>query len=354
MLRGEKGSNKFLDRDLFETEEGYIFCVVAEHHPPDRVTAYLKYMPTRDQTLWRKHNIRLERIMKTYGAEQYERSREIVREIYKKYVTYDQYLNLELIQVPIEDIKIHYRPEERVKEILKEPKDILEEIAKELIENISDSSGISTDYFGITGSLLAKIHNVEKSDIDILIYSKKNTLKIIETLHDLCKRNLIVFDKRIIEICVNDLLKYIKGLDRDRLVKIVKRRMPRMFFRDRIFSINYVRTFDERYERYGEYYYVKICPVKVRARIVDSSESYYNPAIYVIDDVRPIEPLDLPKISEVASYENVFSGVAKEGEEVIVHGMLEKKIDTRTGCESYRIVIGSIDMRGLDYIYPLG
>ncbi len=354
MLRGEKGSNKFLDRDLFETEDGYIFCVVAEHHPPDRVTAYLKYMPTRDVTLWRKHGISLERIMKTYGAEQYERSREIVREICKKYVTYDKYLNIELVQVPIEDIKIHYKPEERIREILKEPRDILEETAKELVENLIDSSGISVDYIGVTGSLLAKIHNVEKSDIDVLVYSKKNTLRMIDALRSLSERGIIIFDKKIIELCVNDLLKYVRGLDRERLAKIVKRRMPRMFFRNRIFSINYVRTFQERYEKYGEYYYVKIRPVKVRARVVDSSESYYNPAVYIIDDVRPIEPTDVPKISEVASYENIFSGIAKEGEEIIICGMLEKKISTCTGRESYRIVIGSIDMRGLDYIFPLG
>ncbi|NPB00359.1 MAG: hypothetical protein GXO10_03195 [Crenarchaeota archaeon] len=353
MLRGEKGSNRFLDRDLFETEEGYIFCVVAEHHPPNRVTSYLKYMPTRDQSLWKKHNIKLERIMKTYGASQYERSREIVREICKKYVTYDKYLNIELIQVPIEDIRIHYRPEERVQEILKEPRDRLEEVTKELVEKLVDSSGISTHYIGVTGSLLAKIHNVDMSDIDVLVYSKKNTLKMIDALHDLLRRNVVIFDRRMLEICVNDLSKYIKGLDREKLAKIVKRRVPRMFFRDRIFSINFVRTFEERYEKYGEYYYEKLYPVKIRARVVDSSESYYNPSIYVIDDIRPIEPVNVPKISEIASYENIFSGIAREGEEIIIYGMLERKISTRTGSETYRIVIGSIDMRGLDYVYPL-
>ncbi|NPA23032.1 MAG: hypothetical protein GXO23_01860 [Crenarchaeota archaeon] len=353
MLRGQEGSNKFLDRDLFETDEGYIFCVVAEHHPPDRVTSYLKYMPTRRQTLWRKHSTGLERIMKTYGASQYEKSREIVREICKKYVVYDRYLNIELIQVPIEDVRIHYRPEERVREIMREPGDSLEELAKELIETLSDYSEIPIDYLGITGSLLAKIHNIERSDIDLLVYSKRNTLRALDTLRELAEKNITIFDKKMIEICVNDVSKYIKGLDREKLAKIVKRRMPRMMFRGRIFSINFVRTFQERYERYGEHYYRKICPVRIRARVVDSSESYYNPAIYTIDDVRPIEPLDVPRICEVASYENIFSGIARDNEEIVVYGMLEKKVHISSGRESYRVVIGSVELKGYDYILPL-
>ncbi len=353
MLRGQDGSNRFLDRDLFETDEGYIFCVVAEHHPPDRVTSYLKYVPTRQESIWKKGEKSLERIMKTYGAAQYEKSKELVREIFRKYVTYDKYLNIELVQVPIKEIRIHYKPEERIREILKEPKDMLEEITGELVGIISDNSKISIDYIGVTGSLLAKIHNIEKSDIDLLIYSKKNTSQAIETLRELSRKNILIFDKKIIEICVNDISKYIKGLDIENIAKIVRRRMPRMIYRDRIFSVNFVRTFLEKYEKYGEYYYKKLYPVKIRAKVIDSSESYYNPAVYFISDVRSIEPLDIPKIDEVASYENIFSGIAKEGEEIIVYGMLEKKTHTRSGTESYRVVIGSIELKGYDYIVPV-
>ncbi len=352
-IRGNDGSDRFLDRDYIEVRNNLIFCVVGEQHPNDRVITYLKYVPTSIETLWKRNNKYFNRTMKTYGASQYEKSIEIVEEICREYVVYDQYLNAKLIQVPVKDIIVHYKPEERVAEILREPRDRLEELAKQLIEILSDYSRISTTYFGITGSLLVKIHNPDKSDIDVLVYSKKNTRIILEALNELNVRGVVKFDRNIIEICVNDIMKYIKGLDKERIVKIVKRRMPRMFFKSRIFSMNFVRTSNEKYERYSEYYYYKLYPVKVRARVIDTSESYYNPAVYFIENVRPIEPLNIPRISEVVSFENVFSGIVRENEEVIVHGMLERKVHACSGEESYRIIVGSVEMRGLDYIVPV-
>ncbi len=351
-LRGKEGSDAFLDRDYFETITGYIFCVVGEQHPKDRVTSYLKYIPTRDQTLWSRDSINYYRIMKTYGASQYENVMKYLEHTCREYVRYDPYMNIKLIQVPIRDIKIHYKPEVRILEILKEPKDKLEHICKDIIQILSDYSNVNVEYFGITGSLLLKIHNIEKSDIDILVYSKKNVYKILDAIDYLIEKDYIKFNKDVVEMCVRDVSKYLRGLDYEYLVYIVKRRRGRLMFRDKIFSINFVRTFYERYERYGEYIYYKLYPVKFKAKVVDISESYFNPAVYIIDDVRPIDPLNIPNVSEVVCFENIFSGIVKENEEVVVYGMLERKISTLTGEVSYRVVVGSIELKGFDYILP--
>jgi predicted nucleotidyltransferase len=48
------------DRDFVETAEGLLFCVVGYVHPPDRYTAYLKYVPAatgkwaRGETAYRR------------------------------------------------------------------------------------------------------------------------------------------------------------------------------------------------------------------------------------------------------------------------------------------------------------
>ena len=41
------------DRDFVETVESFLFCVVGYLHPPDKVTAYLKYVPDTEGK-WRK------------------------------------------------------------------------------------------------------------------------------------------------------------------------------------------------------------------------------------------------------------------------------------------------------------
>ncbi|MEM3949021.1 MAG: hypothetical protein QXM76_05450, partial [Zestosphaera sp.] len=43
----------FLDHDLVVDVEDNIYVVVGNRHPPGLITAYVKYAPTSNPTLWR-------------------------------------------------------------------------------------------------------------------------------------------------------------------------------------------------------------------------------------------------------------------------------------------------------------
>jgi len=57
-------------------------------------------------------------------------------------------------------------------------------------------------------------------------------------------------------------------------------------------------------------------------------------------------------IHEVASYEGLYEGIAEEGEEILAYGKLERVIDNKLGKEHHRILIGSREAEGRDYIKP--
>ncbi|MEM2606995.1 MAG: hypothetical protein QW101_08105, partial [Ignisphaera sp.] len=163
----------FRDRDFIETIEGMIFCVIGNVHPKNSVVAYLKYVPYAESSIrvkWSRDGVMYGRVLPFYSAIGVQSVIEYLKRNYPHYVVYDEYRNIELIEVEKRWIKKHYRPEERLNEILNEPKDSLEQMAKELVTKLSEESGVSLKYFGITGSILLNIHNPSISDIDIVVY----------------------------------------------------------------------------------------------------------------------------------------------------------------------------------------
>lgn len=70
------------------------------------------------------------RVLPFYSAIGVQSVIEYLKRNYPHYVVYDEYRNIELIEVEKRWIKKHYRPEERLNDILNEPKDSLEQMAK--------------------------------------------------------------------------------------------------------------------------------------------------------------------------------------------------------------------------------
>jgi len=124
-------------------------------------------------------------------------------------VYFDPHLNIEIIGVPLERIKKHYKPEERVIEILEMPRDSFEVMVAEMIQEISSTSRISTNHFGVTGSILVKIHNPSFSDIDLTVYGYENALKAKHALIELLKSS-----KNFRRLNKDEIEKYAKEISR--------------------------------------------------------------------------------------------------------------------------------------------
>jgi predicted nucleotidyltransferase len=93
--------------------------------------------------------------------------------------------------------------------------------------------------------------------------------------------------------------------------------------------------------------------IRIEARVSDDSEADFMPSIYKVEDVRIIEGQPVEDIIEVASYEGFYGGIVYKGERIAVYGKLEKVIDKRSNEEYHRVLVGSKEALGKDYIKPL-
>ncbi len=314
--------------------------------------AYPKYVPASIASPWRRGNISFRRVMEQYGAASYLRILDLLRKEKPHYIVRDRFLNVELIEVPVSDIRVHYKPEERAREVWSSPRDELERAAKNFIELLQDW-GVPLSHIGITGSILLRIHNVKLSDIDVLVYSKRYSTLVTDMLEEALRKNVVRIPEHYLRKWARDIARTYPCLDEATAARLVLRRKHRIVYQDRVYSINFVRVEEEVKEQYGDYVYKSIRPIRVKARIVDASESLFLPGVYYVDDVKPIDQLDIPKITQIVTFEGLYSGIAKEREEVVVYGMLEEVTSTRSGETYYRIVVGSANLRSMDYILPL-
>lgn len=346
----------FLDRDFFETKNEFLFCVIGNIHPPDRVISYLKYAPSsgRKRTKWRKKDTFFDRILPFYSAVGVSLTRDIIERYYPDYIVWDDVLGIEMIEVPMEDIRKHFLPERRVEEILEDPSDKLEKETAELIRVLSDESDVPSSSFGVTGSILLKIHDVVYSDIDLIVYGKENAFAVREAVKRLINDNTSFYrpSGRILEEWARELIRVHPLSLKEAMLLRGKDKWDRLFFNKRQFSLHPVLRKDEMPEKYGDRIYRGEGLAEIRARVKNSEYSLFMPAIYEVEDVQIMKGPAVNDLREVASFESIYTDIATEGEWIRVFGMLERVFDRRSGEEYHRIVVGTFDAGGRDYIKP--
>jgi predicted nucleotidyltransferase len=309
------------DRDFIETQEGMLFCVVGYLHPPERVTAYLKYRSS-DEGKWSRGDISYTRTLPFYHVSQVEGTYKYLQDNHPEYLFYCPVRSIQVSTVPKYRVKKYYKPQERLQEILKYPQDSLEKKLSDLITILSGLSGLSTREFGVTGSILTSTHNPSFSDIDLTVYG-------IEASRALKK---VILEMRGMESVIqpfNAAKKEVWSMNRSSrfplsfrdLMEFAERRWNYGIFRDTYFSIHPVRLDGEIIESYGETMYTSIGEVSGTAIIQDARESIFLPAVYHITEV------DTPNaVSRLVSFESLYSDMFQAGERVEFNGKLEKTI----------------------------
>ena len=158
--------------DFIETIEGLIFDVKGLIHPPDRIIAYLRYIPDPSGDRLREGIA----YRKVYSLNEREA---ILRRYYPQYIRFDSVFGMEMQEVPKKRILKVYRPQEALqalmeKSILSDP----ERSAVNLIRTLHESSNVRIESMGISGSIMAGLHT-EKSDIDVIVYGRKTAYLFI-------------------------------------------------------------------------------------------------------------------------------------------------------------------------------
>ncbi|UCH31712.1 MAG: hypothetical protein JSV05_09540 [Candidatus Bathyarchaeota archaeon] len=341
----------FRDRDFLRTKEGLFFCVVGPYHPDDRVISYLRYLPDT-KGKWRNETTRFKRAMPTYTIPSLLKTFELLKNDYPQYIFFSHVYNILMTAVPKDYLVEHLKPEKKLDKLFEnQALDPLQKKVVQFVSCLSELSAIPVSKFGVTGSILLNIHNPMFSDIDITVYGAKNGFRIKETLTEAVSSNdfsIRRFQEEKQEIWIREKTKK-HPISLTEAAQIYERKWNIGLFENTAFSIHPIKKEDELTEKYGDKISNPIKFVTIKAEVVDNVDSIFLPAIYRVQDVVVDEEIEA-NIEEVVSYEGLYDSLAKKGENIKAKGKLERIIDSRKGRIYDRLLVGSPDGKGREYI----
>jgi len=343
---------RFRDRDFIRTREDFFFCVVGPFHPPDRVFSYLKYVPA-EFGVWGRGKKRFKRVMRTYTIPSLLETFSVLERDYPHYLFYSPFYNIKMTAVPHTHIAEHFKPEEKLAQLLRAQRlDSLQEKLTRFTSFLVETSKTSSNFFGVTGSILLDIHRPEFSDLDVTVYGLRNSLTVknaLTTEYSSSSSAVQRFKGEILKAwCEAKARKY--PLTLQEALKIHERKWNIGLFENTPFSIHPVKLEHELAEEYGEKTYYPVGTVTVRAVVCENTEYMFLPALYYVRDVKVVEGPLAADIEEVVSYESLYDNLAEVGEGIKVRGKLERVLDTKTGQEHHRVLVGSPEGKGMEYI----
>ncbi len=322
-------------REFIYTKEDMFFAVNSYFNPNDRIFSSLRYIPCEKGNRMRE-NKRYCKIGDT------EKSYEYLRKNFSDYLFDCRVTNIEQQGVPKKSIVRIFKPEERLDEIVRDPKDELENKLSRIALEF-EKHGIPMDKMGISGSLLVKLHDKD-SDIDFVVYGHDNyeeSRKILkqitmkrDTIKDLTNKLWIQAYKKRIK---DDTLSFQEFLFYER------RKNNKGMINGTYFDILYTRDWDEIEGKYGDLVFHPTGEILIEALVLDSKHSFDYPAVYEVGDVKILEfnkanyKIDL-NVSQVVSYTHTYAGQAFSGEKIIARGRLEHVSGVK---DFHRVVIGT-------------
>jgi predicted nucleotidyltransferase len=111
-----------------------------------------------------------------------------------------------------------------------------------------------------------------------------------------------------------------------------------------------VKIEEEVTEEYADKVYDGIGNAVVGAVVHQSVDSMFLPSVYQIREAKVIKGPQVTDIEEVVSYEGLFGDLADDGETILVKGKLEQVTDKKNKRKYHRLVVGSPEGKGLEYI----
>ncbi len=342
---------KFRDRDFLRTTEGFLFCVVGPFHPPNRVISYVKYIPAK-RGKWGKGKRRFRRAMQEYTISSLLSTFSSLEKRYPHYLFYSPFYNILMTAVPLEYITRHYKPEQKLARIFEVSRlDSLQKKLKRFVSFLSKKSGVPLKSFGVTGSILLHIHQ-SFSDLDVTVYGLKNSLAVKRALVDAYsswKSAIQRFDDKALKAWCRSKVKSFP-LTLDEAIWTYRRKWSIGVFEDTRFSMHPVKLEEELTEEYADKAYEPVGSVVMGAVVEENADSMFLPSVYRVNDVKIIKGPQVADVKEVVSYEGLYSDIAEIGETILVKGKLEEVRNMKTKQEYHRVLVGSPEGKGKEYI----
>jgi predicted nucleotidyltransferase len=330
----DKRGASALEGAAVETAAGLIFTVKGVVHPPDRVVAYLRYVPD-------PHGERVrgqERYRRVYSVAEQQ---EALRARGLSYRTHDPGLGVPVEAVPWEDVARVYDPRERLQRLRADGSDgALTADALAVAELLRDAGGVPPAALGLTGSLLFDLHG-PASDIDLVVYGEHECRKVHAALAGLLDDPSAPLERPRGEelAAIHAVHREDTPLSAADFVRLQAGKVNEGRFAGRPYFVRFVKLPAEAPERYGDPRYVPAGRALVEARVVDASDALFTPCRYSIDEAKVLEGTRIDDLREVVSFRGRFADQALAGQRVRAFGAVERVV-WRDGRETTRLVIG--------------
>jgi predicted nucleotidyltransferase len=324
---------------FLETNEGLIFEVKGNVHPSDCYIAYLRYVidssgdrvsesgsfykkvyPLEDRQIFLQHN-------------------------YPQFLRFDKQYNRVLQVVQLDDVRYVLNPIDalnRFKDLGRHGTD-LQYSTLELAEKLVETSGISWDSIGVTGSQMVGLAT-EESDIDLVVYGENNGTQ----LHSELRKRYEVIEgiqrytgeslRRHVEFrwgITNPNVKILQHIEGSKVLQGI--------FNGYDFFIRLVKKPREESYNYFDRKYHPIGTRVLKCRILDDSQAIFTPCEY------KAKCEGVSDFQAIVSYRGRYTEQVRKGTDVEVNGRMERVVHI-DGNQWIQLVLGESDT---DYLIPL-
>lgn len=322
---------------FFKLKNNDIFYVKGVVHPPNRLVSYPKYISNENGDRIDKYGNRYRKIQTLRDEYEYITSR------YGAYIRYDEFFCRDIVAVPLNEIAHLFDPIAKVHELLSsEPVEPVLRDAVDMVLDIVNSTNVKE--IGISGSILIDLYKND-SDIDVVVYGVSSGLKVYSYLKEVVGK-----DPRYRRYKGDNILQlYMRRsletpIPLHQLIYQESRRVLEGYFNGREYFIRLVKLPHEE-PIYGSYRCVKLGKATMKLKVIDAGEAIFTPCRYKVEVVKHLDGVRA-EVNEVYTLRGRFAEIAHEGEEIIVHGTVER-IEKINGDVYHRLYLGDEK----DYIF---
>src|SRR3989338_2815088 len=348
----------FPESTLIDTIDGLQCKSYAHEHPEGYIIVKPKYVPKdilqgeglKYRFLFEKCLVRFNFFAKKEILKQYVAQ---FRKKLPEYIYESPSHGTWFFVVPKHKIKTIHDGKKGLQELLKVPEKDLDSyltLVRELVSFLT-KSGVSTKHLGITHSTLLGNYTPGTSDIDILIYGKKNGWKILCYLQT-AKHALLKWktEEEWETYYQEHKTSESSHFTEQEYVKHMIRKKYEGTFGGTVFTLFTTEEPEETWFKWGEETYEPLGLATITAKVNDHSSSHVRPGFYGVEHAQYIETEPNIKINpiiplnKVVTYSIPFVQQALNGETIKACGLLELVTPKNKQHEQYyRLVVGYFD-----------
>ena len=341
----------FYESSVITTKDGLHCQVYGNEHPEGGILIKPKYVPTdkiessalQYRFIWGKKMNRLDLWAEKKSLAQYIQK---FRNAYPQYIYQSELHGKERLffWVPQERIEREYFPRTGLSELMSMPKKDLDSHLAAVYKFVEFllQSGLRLKDLGVTYSTLMSHYSFNVSDINIVVYGKKNFWTLMQYMESAKHPSLRWKSEK-------EWLEFYQKRNRSNIFEkntflshMISKKKSEGYFDGLLFVIFAAEKEDETWFKWGEEKYTPLGIAEVQGTVKDHHSSVVRPGCYEITGSQLIGLKNDFDVRKVVFYSRDYTLLAFEGEKISARGILEK-VEPKNKQPYYRIVTGYFD-----------